>query len=194
MPKQCTIPCCNRPHKCRGLCNAHYSRFLKHGFTTGTPVRPLSRSLEPRDHAERFWSKVRKTETCWLYEGLLTEYGYGVFRFGTSKHKMSAHRFAWALAERTIPDGWHLDHLCRVPACVLLDHLEPVTNAENRRRGVLGVLRTHCRNGHEATPENTIIQTGTRTYRRCRICAEKSRLRDKARQQYRRDRAHGAPL
>ena len=34
----------------------------------------------------------------------------------------------------SIPDGLHLDHLCRVPACVNPEHLEPVTLAENNRR------------------------------------------------------------
>jgi hypothetical protein len=29
----------------------------------------------------------------------------------------------------------HLDHLCRVRSCVNPAHLEPVTNAENCRRG-----------------------------------------------------------
>jgi hypothetical protein len=34
-----------------------------------------------------------------------------------------------------IPAGLHLDHLCRVRDCVNPEHLEPVTNAENLRRG-----------------------------------------------------------
>lgn len=34
-----------------------------------------------------------------------------------------------------IPEGFELDHLCRTRSCVRPDHLEPVTHAENMRRG-----------------------------------------------------------
>lgn len=39
---------------------------------------------------------------------------------------------------RPIPVGLDLDHLCRVRSCVNPDHLEPVTRAENLRRGSRG--------------------------------------------------------
>jgi hypothetical protein len=35
----------------------------------------------------------------------------------------------------SIPENLELDHLCRNPACVRPDHLEPVTHLENLRRG-----------------------------------------------------------
>jgi hypothetical protein len=41
-----------------------------------------------------------------------------------------------------IPDGLVIDHLCRVHNCVNPEHLEPVTPAENTRRGHLAKL-TH---------------------------------------------------
>jgi hypothetical protein len=39
-----------------------------------------------------------------------------------------------------VPSGMELDHLCRVKACVNPDHLEPVTHAENMRRGKVAKL------------------------------------------------------
>jgi hypothetical protein len=48
---------------------------------------------------------------------------------------MGAHRFAYLEFVGPIPDGLVLDHLCRNKKCVNPDHLEPVTNAENLRRG-----------------------------------------------------------
>jgi hypothetical protein len=74
-----------------------------------------------------------------------------------------------------IPEGLQIDHLCRNRACVKPTHLEPVTMQENLNRGESrNVYRTHCRNGHEFTEENTYIHPtgGSRT---CRTCRSKTR-------------------
>jgi len=86
---------------------------------------------------EAFWSKVNKTETCWLWTGAKTA-GYGsIRRDGRSQR---AHRLAYEHLVGPIPPGAMLDHLCHVRACVNPDHLMPVTNAQNQqnRRGALG--------------------------------------------------------
>ena len=64
------------------------------------------------DEAERFWSKVNKTETCWLWTGALTGRGYG--HFWLNGHMVQAHRFAYG----DISPDLQLDHLCRVRTCV----------------------------------------------------------------------------
>jgi len=63
---------------------------------------------------------------------------------------VKAHRWAYETCVGSINDGLQIDHLCRVRECVNPDHLQPVTHAENMRRA----RRTHCRRGHELTPEN----------------------------------------
>lgn len=60
--------------------------------------------------------------------------GYGHLR--RDKVCILAHRFSYELRNGKIPEGLELDHLCRVPCCVNPDHLEPVTSAENTRRGM----------------------------------------------------------
>ena len=133
--------------------------------------------------AQRFWAKVSKAGqiptdrpglgACWLWTAGTTAQGYGGFH--PSKTEMQlAHRWAYEQVRGPIPTGAVLDHLCRVRRCVNPDHLEPVTNEENLRRG-LGYslrngMRDSCRNGHRYTPENTYIEPDGRRIR-CRQCA-----------------------
>lgn len=77
----------------------------------------------------RFWAKVEKTETCWLWKASKDRNGYG--RFRVSDRTLVAHVVGYALAGCELPAGMVLDHLCRNRACVRADHLEPVTHHEN---------------------------------------------------------------
>jgi len=71
---------------------------------------------------------------CWIWLAAKDSSGYG--RIGTSSYKTeSAHRVVYRLVRGEIPAGLDLDHLCRIRACCNPDHLEPVTRAENLRRG-----------------------------------------------------------
>lgn len=127
---------------------------------------------------ERFWDKVTKTETCWLWTGYTSSDNYGRFNVGNHRPVL-AHRFAYALSGGLIPDGLQLDHLCRVRNCVNPDHLEVVTNRENTLRGLHGQLITHCPRGHEYTDVNTRFRKNG--HRVCRTChREGERLRRKA--------------
>jgi len=87
---------------------------------------------------DRFWDKVQAEPNtgCWLWDANTTRGGYGHFK--VSGRMVYAHRLAYEKLVGPIPDGLSLDHLCRVPGCVNPDHLEPVTHAENVRRGDSG--------------------------------------------------------
>jgi hypothetical protein len=107
---------------------------------------------------------------CWLWTGgMLGNRRYGVMTY--NGRRMVAHRAIYMQHKGAIPDGLVLDHLCRVTCCVNPDHLEPVTRAENMARSPLTPhMRkhaTHCKRGHEFTPENTI---GGGRQRGCREC------------------------
>jgi len=101
------------------------------------PEQPVGGKAKDRPFPDRFWDKVVKTSSCWVWIGAgggrLGEYGV----FKPEPHvAFKAHRYAYELLRGPIPDGLTLDHLCRVTRCVNPDHLEPVTLAENVRRAV----------------------------------------------------------
>lgn len=75
---------------------------------------------------------------CWRWEGKPNAGGYGVagvFVDGEYKQR-PAHRVIYEELVGKVPPSLDLDHLCRVRICVNPDHLEPVTRAENIRRGI----------------------------------------------------------
>lgn len=131
---------------------------------------------------KRFWAKTATNETgCIVWVGGISAKGYG--RFVVNSRRVTAHRWIYERTVGPVPDGIVLDHLCRVRSCVNVAHLEAVSNRENIVRGVGATARnlrkTHCKNGHEFTPENTRYK---RRYKRsayhgriCRICARKWR-------------------
>lgn len=114
---------------------------------------------------DRAMTKVLKVDGCWRWTGALTQNGYGHIR--TPDRRMAlAHRLVYEHLVGPIPRGLEIDHLCRFRNCVNPEHLEPVTHVENMRRAHL----THCRRGHEFTPENTYIRPGKYPRRVCRTC------------------------
>lgn len=74
---------------------------------------------------------------CWIAEKPPEKNGYVLHRWswdGKTSTRIGAHRLAYIRAKGPIPEGHHIDHLCRVTTCVNPDHLEAVTPGENVRR------------------------------------------------------------
>ena len=121
---------------------------------------------------ERVLRRSERVESgCWLYQGSLDSGGYSCLRIGQRNDR--GHRITWQAANGEIPEGKHIDHLCRIRSCVNPEHLEPVTVRENTFMRALWVgdlpKQTHCPNGHEMTPEN-IYHRPDNGSRQCRAC------------------------
>lgn len=136
--------------------------------------------MEPKT-LQRFWSKVEKVNNCWIWTSSRVNGGYGHFKF--DGRMVLSHRFSYELFNNIIPTGIVLDHLCRNPACVNPEHLDPVTQKENIHRGIgIGIdhpntNKTHCPKKHEYTEENTYFNS--RGSRECRICKQQCNLKYK---------------
>lgn len=82
------------------------------------------RGPQPVAIKDRFWSKVNKTDTCWLWTARTNNWGYGaICAGGMNNGWLRAHRVAWELTNGPIPKGAYVLHKCDVPACVNPDHL-----------------------------------------------------------------------
>lgn len=100
---------------------------------------------------------------CWEWTAASERLGYGVIT--VLGKTVRAHRYVYENVVGPIPDGLVLDHLCRNPPCVNPDHLDPVTQAENMRRGAEhwdrprpSTAMEECTNGHPMSQENTYIK------------------------------------
>jgi hypothetical protein len=105
------------------------------GWVKGQPIRFL------KGHSG--WTKnygpkwIVDENGCWIWQRFITtaknRAGYGQASYG-GRHG-PAYRLVYEDHIGPIADGYELDHLCRVRACVNPAHMEPVPHAVNVRRG-----------------------------------------------------------
>lgn len=120
----------------------------------------------------RLMAKVVKDAAtgCWLWTGATDGCdGYG--RFSMHGKDIGAHRASFLLAGGGIPDGYEIDHLCRMPPCVNPAHLRAVTKRENILCGTspaaAHAVKTRCVKGHPLSGQNLLPD---KRQRKCRAC------------------------
>lgn len=177
---------CQRAAESKGWCRMHAERVRRHGSPERAPLGPA-----PKPMAERLALMVDSSagpDECWPFLGCLSREGYGQIRTGgAGTATIGAHRAAFlvANAESDAPEA--VDHICHDPAecrggptcphrqCCNPSHLVAATLVENssRERQWTRAQLTHCKHGHEFTPENTYNEPGAgdgRSRRACRKC------------------------
>jgi hypothetical protein len=124
---------------------------------------------------------VRADTGCWEWQGARLAKGYGKFYYRGKLRNV--HRVAYELLVAPIPAGMQIDHfVCDNARCCNPEHMRPVTARENllrsEGRAATNAAKTHCKYGHEFTPDNTYIrENGGRT---CRACGPRRRREKRA--------------
>ena len=88
--------------------------------------------------------------------------------------RVRAQRLAYADTVGPLPRSLVVRHQSGSLVCINTDHLRTVTMLSVVMAGdsaaAVNARKTHCKRGHEFTPENTIVPAGRPTQRHCRAC------------------------
>jgi hypothetical protein len=87
-------------------------------YRASSPNADRALAVEPR-----FWRRVEKTPTCWLWMGGQDSHGYGAIGLG-GRRSDRTHRLAWEIASGIAPQpGQVVLHTCDNPLCVRNDEI-----------------------------------------------------------------------
>lgn len=129
-------------------------------------MKPLTPTQE-----KKFWLRVNKTSTHWLWTGSVSGRGYGQYHAST-KQRTTAHRWSWMIHYGPIPKGFQIHHKCEVQLCIKPSHLELLTvKAHVALHPRANSKKTHCSRGHPFKDNvyRYIDKYGSH-HRRCAIC------------------------
>jgi hypothetical protein len=155
------------------------------GVAVPTVPREPNPAYDPRQlpHSLGDLIIVDEASGCWQWTGRCTPQGYG-YPWVEGRYQYS-HRLSYLHFVGPLVKGMHVDHLCRVRNCANPEHLEQVTPRENVLRSPIHPMaiqarQTHCKRGHEFTPDNTQVRSNP-TGRACKTCRREAARRRRER-------------
>lgn len=95
---------------------------------TPKPREPRAKGVR-RSPAERLWTRVHKTESCWIWTGTAVGFGYGTFK--VNGKSVPTHCYSYELQNGPVKDGLRVLHKCGNHPCVNPAHLYLGTNDDN---------------------------------------------------------------
>lgn len=161
----CSLDGCSKLVFSRGWCQMHYARWLRHGDPsfTRTPGRETGRRTRGGPYI------YIRLPGCPLADsgGWIAEHRAVMWALGLLVNKTDLVHHV---------NGDKTDN--RRENLEVLSASEHMSHHQAARRG------THCKNGHEMTPENTFVRKGQPNRRECRECQRERqrRHREKAAQ------------
>jgi hypothetical protein len=81
---------------------------------------------------ERFWAKIEKTNSCWIWKGATSPSGHGRFKINGLMY--GPHRISYEIHKGPIPKGMYICHRCPNgdnASCCNPDHLYVGTASDN---------------------------------------------------------------
>ena len=117
-----------------GAANSNIALLMSESSIIITDEYLKSQGLS-KNFLQRFWAKVNKTESCWIWNAGCSTGGYGLLKKG-SKGTIESHRASWIIHNGPIPKGLCVLHDC--PSgdnrlCVNPNHLWIGTKTENNQ-------------------------------------------------------------
>lgn len=186
--KPCTVDGCDRLGF-GGLCHGHQNRVRLTGQTgPATFRRMIPFGTTAADKIDIIGWTVMPSG-CWHWNGRIGVraggHEYGRIDDENTVARLT-HRIAYVKWVGPLEDDQVLMHICDNPICINPLHLRPGTQADNMHdmanKGRARFQKiTHCKHGHEFTPENTKvwIKDNGRPSRKCIQCS-----RDNANRRY----------